>query len=86
MAVGSHDHSLLVCPVWLGITDYTAMSEYQVVVSNVGTVYVGNVKETAKNMYEYYVKQSQESAGRASDEDVMLFNGTWLEKEHIGLP
>ena len=86
MAVGSHDHSLLVCPVWLGITDHTAMSvNFQVIVGNVGTVYDGPDREEAVNTYKYYVDYSEESpASRCGGEDVVLFNGAWLEREHIG--
>jgi hypothetical protein len=48
------------------------MNKYQVIVSNVGTVYDGNDEQAAKKEYSEYVSFSKEKYGRCSGENVTL--------------
>ena len=48
-------------------------SKFEVYVGNIGMVYDGNNKEEAKKVFVEYVEQSTMKYGRASNEDVTLF-------------
>jgi hypothetical protein len=55
---------------------------YSVVVGNIGTVYNGWSEYLAKETYKDYVKQSMANYGRASNEQVSLFNGEEIVVEY----
>jgi len=57
---------------------------YQVIVSNIGTVYWGTNGFEAIREYNQYVRLSKSGAGRASDESVTLFMDDEIYREHIG--
>ncbi len=48
------------------------MSEYTVVVGNIGTVYQGDSLNTAKTQFEYYCNRSHAGIGLAGGERVVL--------------
>ena len=49
------------------------MSNYQVIVGNIGTVHEGNNPATARGVYDEYKQQSQSGYGRAAGEPVTMF-------------
>lgn len=52
------------------------MNLYQVIVSNVGTVYDGNDAKEAESTYEHYRDNSKAAIGREAGEDVtMMYKG-----------
>ena len=55
---------------------------HEIIVSNIGTVYLGYCTEQARMTFDHYCRQSEQFAGRAAGESV-----TWLvedgqEREH----
>lgn len=46
---------------------------YEVIVGNIGRVHTGNNRREANKIYREYVKDSAQSTGRASGEQVTLF-------------
>ena len=47
--------------------------EYEVIVGNVGSVYIGNKLDDARHVYAHYVDISQSGMGRAAGEWVTIF-------------
>ncbi len=45
------------------------MKKYEIVVSNIGTVYQGNSKKEAEKIYNEYIKLSKGNYGRACGEN-----------------
>jgi hypothetical protein len=61
------------------------MSFYEVIVGNVGSVYLGKSRTTALAIYESYVEISKEHVGaRCFGEDVTLLADGEIEQEHTG--
>lgn len=60
------------------------MTTYQVIVSNVGTVYEGDSKADAKAVYADYVNQSRQAIGRAAGEDVTAMLNGEPYREYVG--
>ena len=60
------------------------MSEYQVLVGNIGTVLVTNNRNDAVKVYGEYKKLSLSEFGRAGGEDVTLFCDNEIMYEHQG--
>ena len=60
------------------------MSNYEVLVSNVGKVYDGYSRADAIRTYLYYKGQSEKRYGRASGEDVTIYrdNEVYLEYQN----
>ncbi len=58
------------------------MSEYTVLVGNVGTVHRGNDRPTAEAIYNQYVELSVSGLGRAAFEDVTLLRDGEPMLEH----
>ncbi len=61
-----------------------ATARYEVVVGNVGTVYVGNDVQRARETMQTYIEQSKSHVGRAGDENVTLFKSGDIVDEYIG--
>jgi len=61
------------------------MSQYQVIVGNVGTVYDGDDKQKACDDYLEYVHISKYGTGRAAGETVTMMVDDEPENEFIGL-
>lgn len=59
---------------------------YEVLVSNIGSVYTGTDAEQAEADYDYYVRESKSGLGRAGKEDVTLMIDGEPDKEHQGRP
>ena len=58
--------------------------QWQVIVGNLGTVFVGS-ERTARREFNEYVRASRSKHCRASGENVTLFNGEGdIEREFIG--
>ena len=60
------------------------MTTWTTIVGNVGTVYEGTNGFTAKQLYEYWVRLSKGSQGRASGEPVTLLRDDEIHKQHDG--
>ena len=60
------------------------MSEYQVIVGNIGTVYDGPNPIEANKVYGTYKSLSQCDVGRASGESVTVLRDGEIQHEHIG--
>ena len=60
------------------------LSEYELIVGNIGTVYSGSSKKEALKHYSIYVKQSKTGRGRAGGEDVTLMQNGEPIKEFFG--
>jgi hypothetical protein len=60
------------------------MTEYEVIVGNIGSVYKSTSKETALELYRHYIILSDNGLGRAANEDVRLFANGELVSEHKG--
>lgn len=60
------------------------MSQYEVVVGNVGTIYSGSSKKEATKRYNSAVKSSKLNSGRDAGESVTLFCDSDICKEHVG--
>lgn len=60
------------------------ISEYEVVVGNIGTVYRGPDESMALKKFEIYVAQSEEGYGRASGESVTILKDGDVWREHMG--
>lgn len=60
------------------------MATYDVVVSNLGTVHSGEHHLEAFKTYRAYVKDSQATFGRASGEDVTLYENGEPVQEYVG--
>ena len=58
--------------------------DYEVVVGNIGSVYVGVSQSEAMRHYTEYVRQSKTNGGRAGGEDVTLFKNDQPIKEYYG--
>ena len=60
--------------------------KYEVIVANIGTVYSGTCRKTAKSIWNGYLKQSKANYGRAGGENVcMMENGEILPSfDYIG--
>lgn len=61
------------------------MNKYQVIVSNIGTVYDGNDEQEAKGAYDEYRTNSELAMGRAAGEDVTLMADGEPLVEYIGV-
>ncbi len=61
------------------------MSQYQVIVGNVGNVYDGDNKQEAYKHYSEYVYLSKYDTGIASGESVTIMDGGEVENEFAGL-
>lgn len=59
------------------------MTQYEVIVSNVGTVYDGNNSEHASKTYHDYIDMSKEKYGRCSNEEVTLFMDGDIIEEYV---
>ena len=59
------------------------MNKYQVVVGNVGTVYDGNNVREAMRVYRTYRVESMFGKGRASGEQVTLFEDGDIRRLHL---
>ena len=57
---------------------------YEVIVSNIGTVYEGTNGFKAIREYNAYVGISKRSIGRAAGERVTMLRDGEIHKEHIG--
>ena len=51
----------------------SVVNQYQVVVGNIGTVYLGNNRKEAQKTFNEYKKMSKDNYGRAGMEEVSLF-------------
>ncbi len=60
------------------------MAKYEVVVGNIGTVYEGQNKDSARRAYGTYVRASQSGSGRGSGEDVTMFEDGEICREYTG--
>lgn len=60
------------------------MTEYEVIVGNIGSVYKSTSKETALDLYRYYITVSDNGMGRSANESVRLFANGELVSEHKG--
>jgi len=60
------------------------MSKYEVVVSNLGTVYSGDNGFIARSTYQTYAGQSKSGYGRALGESVALFKDAEIVSEFTG--
>jgi hypothetical protein len=61
------------------------MHRYEVIVGNVGSVYHGDSEKDAEEMFESYAEASRDMEGaRCFGEDVTLFVGGEIEREHFG--
>ena len=58
---------------------------YNIVVSNIGTVYQGTRFSEAYKTYQEYKKQSRSQQGYAGGEDVTWFRGGEIYKEFFGI-
>ncbi len=58
--------------------------QYEVVVGNVGSVHEGSDREEAEDVFYEYVELSKARRGRASGEDVALFEDDDVLIEHVG--
>ena len=61
------------------------MSQYKVIVGNVGTVYDGDNKQEAYKHYSEYVYLSKYDTGMAVGESVTIMDGGEVENEFTGL-
>ncbi len=61
------------------------MTNYQVIVGNIGTVYDGDSKQEAYKVYSDYVHQSKYCKGRPSGESVTIMVDGEPENEFTGL-
>jgi len=73
--------------VWLEyvddkIAEVASARRYEVVASNVGTVYDGHDRDEAEEVFEDYVQRSRGERGRASHEDVVLYEDDEPIAEH----
>jgi hypothetical protein len=59
-------------------------SNWEVIVGNIGTVYAGTNRAMALEKFATYVESSQLKFGRASGEDVTLFQDNNIVKEFEG--
>ena len=57
---------------------------YELIVGNIGSVYVGRSKREAMKHFAEYVSQSKSGHGRAGGEDVTLLQNDEPIKEHFG--
>lgn len=57
---------------------------YEIVVGNIGTVYSGHNHRTALQKYNEYIRQSQNTNGRAAGETVTFFYDGEIDREYIG--
>ena len=57
------------------------MSEFKVIVGNIGTVYSGGCKKEAFAAFDEYWRQSEDGYGRAAHEDVALMQGDEILRE-----
>lgn len=62
----------------------TARHHYEVIVSNIGTVYDGHSGETARDTYREYVAMSKAGRGRAGGESVTLMKDDDILTEYQG--
>ena len=60
------------------------LSQYMLVVGNIGTVYTGQNGFEANTLFQSYVGASHAKHGRASGEDVTLFKDGEPHREYIG--
>lgn len=57
---------------------------FEVIVGNIGTVYSGNSAKEAASAYNDYVRMSKGNVGRAAGEEVTMFKGGDICREHAG--
>ena len=60
------------------------MPKYEVLVGNIGSVYLGGNQIEARKIYREYVSQSKTNYGRAGGEDVTLWEHGEIIREHVG--
>lgn len=60
------------------------MAKFEVIVSNIGTVYSGNNYMQAMAKFGSYVKDSKANYGRAAGEQVTLFHNGEIKREYEG--
>lgn len=60
------------------------MSDYQVIVGNLGYGYTGNQLKPALENYAEYRRQSKANCGRVGGEDVTLLKDDEILLEHLG--
>lgn len=60
------------------------MSQYVVIVGNVGTVYSGEDSQKASEIFAEYVEQSKSDCGHAGGEDVSLLHNDDIIQEYMG--
>ena len=60
------------------------MSDYEVIVGNVGTVYEGDSRYEANKAFNNYRESSRTTKGRAAGESVTMFLDGEPEREHQG--
>lgn len=57
--------------------------KFEVVVGNIGTVYVGKDGKMADKKFNLYTVYSKENLGRAAGEDVTLMNNGEIAKKYL---
>lgn len=62
-----------------------ATARYDVVVSNIGIVYIGNDRDKAKEIMQEYISISKADRGRAAGESVTLLRNDDIISEYVGL-
>ena len=60
------------------------MSQYQIIVGNVGTAYDGDDGAAADAIFREYVRASCDGIGRAAGESVTMMDGGEIVREHVG--
>jgi hypothetical protein len=58
--------------------------KYQVYVGNIGMVYDGESHDEANQIFDEYVNQSKNDYGRASGEDVSMFEEHEFIRDYLG--
>lgn len=67
---------------WVGAWVWVELPRYEVIVGNIGSVYVGPDKVEAERKFAEYVSQSKSGAGRAAGEPVTLLEEDEVEDEY----
>lgn len=60
------------------------MAKFEVIVSNIGTVYSGNNYMQAMAKFSSYVKNSKANYGRAAGENVVSLHNGEIKREYVG--
>ena len=59
-------------------------NKIQVIVGNLGTVYSGDDMDAAQEVYDEYIRRSDEGIGRVADEDVAMMVDGSVQHEYFG--